>query len=389
MSSLKPVYIVPLLVEQSTWGGEYIATTKQITHALTQGKKVGQAFELYSDTLITSQPNQNFAYATATNLSQPQLAEEADVQSLQDLIEQHPEGVLGEKAISKGWTTMQVLIKFTQAQNNSYQVHVIPGKEFGKWLPKPESWYYFEQGKATLGLSEPTQVEAYKARSVEIDTFAQQVSQEIKSDEITLEQGKQKLKEFIDQDHPRKFVHTLTVPAGSVIDLSQGGIHHSWEMGDVAPQGNIVYEVQVNVMDEFCTLRSFDQGNIKDDGSVRPLTIDDYFTALDLDQSRNQPEYYLSQVKVEIDQAANVKQLFSNQYYTSEEITFSKEYSGKYTSTEGSFHHIYAHESNIVVHTDVEDFPVQAGWSLFIPASVKNYQLSSQSSTAKVITTHL
>lgn len=385
----RPLYIVPLMVEQPTWGGNYITRSKELQHELVEGRNIGQAFELYNESWVSPTAGQNFAFATATNLNEPTFAQTTDVIQLQQLIQENLIAILGQEAERRGWNSMQVLIKFTQAQNNSYQVHVMPGKEFGKWLPKPESWYFLEKGKATLGLKDVSQVEAYKARCIEIDTRAQEISAAVQAGTLTLDEGKAQLQSFIDQDHPRRFVNTVQVEPEAVIDLSQGGIHHSWEMDPALPDGNIVYEVQVNVMDEYCTLRSFDQGSVKSDGKVRPLSIDDYFTALDLDQGRNTPAHYFSQTATKESHNATVRVLFQNQFYVSELIKFEQSYEGEYTTTGESFHHVYALEGDISIVVEQQSYPLKQGWSLFIPAAVGKYQLVASNMTARVITTHL
>jgi len=177
-----PRYIIPLLVEQPTWGGGYIAEFKGITDDSVTGTRVGQAFELFSGSQLTSEANQSYAVASATQLDQPRYSQKpTDAHSLQTLIDQDPVQVLGEKAVAKNGTALSVLIKFTQAQNNSYQVHVRPGKEFGKWQAKPESWYFLEPGKATLGLKAGCSVSEYKERCIEINTFAQQLSKTVQT----------------------------------------------------------------------------------------------------------------------------------------------------------------------------------------------------------------
>jgi mannose-6-phosphate isomerase class I len=51
--------------------------------------------------------------------------------------------------------------------------------------------------------------------------------------------------------------------------------------------GVINYEIQQNVMDPASTIRSFDKGKIKDDGSIRKIHIEDYFKYLDTDPIHN------------------------------------------------------------------------------------------------------
>ncbi len=394
MHQIRPAHIVPLLVEQSTWGGEYIAKSKNLSHPLVQGKRIGQAFELYEGSWLSQGTPGNFAYATATALNIPTFADQTTAISnppikLQEWVDQDLIGVLGQKAADRGWKSMHVLIKFTQAQNNSYQVHVRPGQEFGKWLPKPESWYYLEKGKITLGLSDISLVEEYKQRCIEIDQYAQHLSQQVKAGTLAVSDARQHLKTFIDQDHPHRFVNTLEVEKDTIIDLSQGGIHHSWEMDPALPEGNIVYEVQVNVMDEFCTLRSFDQGNVKDDGAVRPLTIEDYFKALDIDVEHNKPQQLLQHPSSIQDGTTQISSLFNNQYYATELLTLQENYAGIYTTTQDSFHHVYALTNEVKVTTVEGSWQLPAGWSLFLPAMVEEYSLEPMVGNCRVLITHL
>lgn len=391
MSTVQPAYIIPLLVEQPTWGGYYIPTQKEIDHPLVNGKRIGQSFELYGGSWLTTASPVSFAFATATQLNQPTFADPNQAkESLQSWIDQDAAGVLGSIPVSRGWKSMQVLIKFTQALNNSYQVHVKPGKEFGKWLPKPESWYFVEAGKATLGLSDPTKAEEYKARCIEIDQKAHQLSEQVKSGALTVEQARVELQSFITQDHPRRFVNTVQVKKDAIIDLSQGGTHHSWEVGEEFPDGNIVYEVQVDVQDEFCTLRSFDQGNIKDDGAVRPLSIEDYFAALDTSAAANDPDNFSQTATTIQDGTARVTGLFNNQYYVTDLIEVDGEYTGQYTDTQGnSFHHLYSLTSSFTVKVGQKEWFVPAGWPFFIPASTGRYQIVATDSVCKVLITHV
>ena len=390
MANIQPAYIVPLLVEQPTWGGFYIPTQKEIDSPLINGKKIGQSFELFSGTWLTSVSPTTFAYAPATQLAQPTFADpNQSKETLQSWIDQDRLAVLGSTAVNRDWKTMQVLIKFTQALNNSYQVHVKPGQEFGKWLPKPESWYFVESGQATLGLVDPDRAGEYKARCFAIDNKAQQLSHQIKMGELTVADARVELRSFIELEHPNTFVNTVAVPKDAIIDLSQGGTHHSWEVGPDNPNGNIVYEVQVDVQDEFCTLRSYDQGNIKDDGSVRPLAIDDYFNALDLSPEANDPSRFSQTAKTIVDGTAKVTTLFANQYYVTELVEIIGQYAGRYTQTSASFHHLYSLSDSFTVQVGEQDWFVPAGWPFFIPASVGSYQIKTADQHCKVLITHL
>lgn len=389
MAEIQPMYVVPVLVEQPTWGGEYIAAQKKLSHPWLAGKRIGQSFELFSQSWLTPATTPTFGFATPAQISNPNFADPSQPRSsLASWIKQDLVATLGQKAADRGWQQMQVLIKFTQAQNNSYQVHVRPGQEFGKWLAKPESWYFAEAGVATLGLRQPAELAAYRQRCLEIDQEAQRISAAIKAGQLTVAAARSQLQSYIDQDHPRRFVHTVDVPKGSVIDLSQGGTHHSWEKSSQLPAGNIVYEVQVDVQDEFCTLRSFDQGNLKDDGSVRPLTIDEYFQALDTSAAANDPSRFFAAAVTTTDQEAEITSLFCNQYYVTEQLAFRHQYQGQATQPTDSFHHLYALDEAVVVEVGDQLWSVPAHWSFFIPAQTGPYRLRTQSHN-RVLITHL
>lgn len=376
---MQPHYVVPLLVEQPTWGGQYIAEFKNIVNSEIRAQNIGQAFELETNSMVIPRVGETlpFGVAPATDLKNPRyVGDTTGLGSLKSLIDQNPVGVLGQRVVDSDGAEMKTLIKFTQAKNNSYQVHVKPKEAFGHWQAKPESWYFLEPGQATLGLQTHIDLTEYHQRCQDIDAFAQQVSQRIKAGQLTVEQGRAELKTFIDQDHPRRFVNTVRLAPNQLVDLSGGGIHHSWEVGPETPLGNIVYEVQLDVKDEFCTLRSFDQGNIKDDGSVRPLTIDDYFQALDSEGEDNRPEQYLRRTQPRTtDGTLQVSQLFETPYYCTALLTLTQSYTGEETTLNGTYHHLFVQSGAVTVVVGDQGWPVPKGWSLFIPAEVGTYQL--------------
>lgn len=386
--NIQPYYVVPVMVEQPTWGGSYISGFKNISETEVTSKNIGQSFELASDSVLT--PNLGstpaFGLASASDIAHPVWFHKPDsVLSIVELISDNPAAVLGQRFLDAYGSELKILIKFTQAQNNSYQVHVRPGEEFGQWLAKPESWYFLEAGKATLGLAQGVDINEYQSRAQAIDAFAQGVSHKIKSGILTLEAGKKMLAEFINTDHPRRFVNTVTIQANQVVDMSGGGIHHSWEVGPEAPIGNIVYEVQVDVRDERCTLRSFDQGSIKADGSVRPLTIQDYFKAMDTDPKNNVPDQYLSSPLTDITTHSSTT-LFANQYYQTQLLNL-KAAIPEEQETNGAFHHLFAQTGEVNVSTVRGTWKLPKGWSLFIPAGVEKYSLTSNTTTQVLLTT--
>lgn len=386
---LRPYFIVPKLIPQPTWGGGYISNFKGIEDPSVKNVPIGQSYELSSDSMLSSSTDSSMI---PIEMGDPKTGKTTSIIgntdaifSLQSLIDQNPEEVLGTKAVNVHGKRMNVLIKFTQAKGNSFQVHVSPGKEFGHWKPKPESWYYFEPGKATVGLNNPTpeRLTAYKHACAMIETLAAALQLEVSSGKRTVDEAKRLLQEQILRENPLDYVNEVQIEKGTVIDLSSGGIHHSWEEGESIPLGNVVYEVQVNVMDNECTIRSYDKGKMGADGTVRPVHINDYFHALDTDPDKNAVSKSIQKpASNDIDGTAQIT-LFSTPYYTSKEIAIKETYQG---TTDNSFHHVFVKEGTIVCKSGEHTLYAPKGSSLFIPAGTGEYSLVSTSKAAIILT---
>jgi hypothetical protein len=193
----KPCAIVPLLVEQPTWGGTYIAHSKAISDQQVASTKYGQSYELAGETVLTDSFSVPPMYSTTSPDLRSQTYHHASdtTTTLQELIATDPHGILGKRVVERHGQKMPLLIKFTQAQENSYQVHVTQDNA-GVWQPKPESWYFFEDGKATLGLQD-SDTHAYKARCVAIEAEALRLSQLVKNGQQTVESARQRSCIFI------------------------------------------------------------------------------------------------------------------------------------------------------------------------------------------------
>ena len=151
MPTVQPYLIVPTLIEQPTWGGDYIASLKRLKSPKLKGKKLGQSYELYQHTLLSSQTNSAKVPMALGDPSDPQkvsLLGPGKPFTISNLLKTSPVKTLGKKALKLHGNSVQVLIKLTQAAGNSYQLHVknpvgeqsrseASGQE--RWLSKPES----------------------------------------------------------------------------------------------------------------------------------------------------------------------------------------------------------------------------------------------------------
>lgn len=383
--NIQPFYVIPILIKQPTWGGDYIVKAKQLSFSAINNLPIGQSYELSAESRISPEPSaQDACYLTDSSMSSgQQFGSVMATIDLQSLISSNPEEVLGINSQNDTVST-PLLIKFTQAQSNSYQVHVIPGQEFHGWQAKPESWYFLQEGRATLGVKPGAMLTQYKKICLEIEAFSKEISQQIKDESLLLEEGKEKLSAFIEARHPNQYVHQVKIAQNAVIDLSQGGIHHSWEKDPSLPNGNIVYEVQLDVKDERSTMRSFDQGNIKPNGDVRPLHIEDYFQALNPSPEANQPFSLIKQPQGNTQEGVRIAQLFDTAYYTLKRFEFFGPSSQ--VMKMNSFHHVFALQGELRIEWRDLQFDLKEGRSLFVPAICEQYLLSSTEPATALVT---
>ena len=176
-----------------------------------------------------------------------------------------------------------------------------------------------------------------------------------------------------------------------LIDLSLGGVHHSWEEDDQKyPHGNILYEIQLDVEDLVSSIRCFDKGKIKDDGSIRPIHIEAYFNNLDIDPEHNRIEFLRRLPKVlNNGEEGKVVQLLSTNYYCMSKYVVNNHFENKYTNTDDSFHHLFVKLGKVDVQTVGGKVTVSAGHSCFIPAAAGSYSLDCGGKLSEVIVSYI
>ena len=365
MNLKRPYIIIPKLIEQPTWGGTYILNLKNWTDKpFLSTKKIGQSYELFSGTKLLT-------HITAT--ADPQFVPELGNPDTPDIdtdnfpYKKDIDYIDMQTYVNETGTEMPLLIKINQAAGNSFQLHVKPGTEDKRWLPKPESWYYFEDGKITCGIKEGISLEEYKEACLLINNTMKQLSHEVMSGNLSLDDAKTKAKEFIRNINPWQYVNVMDVKKGQLVDLSMGGVHHSWEEDkENHPLGNVVYEVQRDVMDPQCTIRSFDQGKFKSDGSIREIHIEDYFKYLDADPAAND----INNLKRE--RVGN--SLLKTPYYSMNIIECENTYTGK---TNGTFCHLFVHQGDATITTTEGSVHITQGHSCFVPAAAESYTITT------------
>lgn len=390
MDTHKPYLIIPKLIEQPTWGGYYIAKTKGWDHHIElENKKIGQAYELYQDS--------NLSLFTSSSAAQfhGELTNSKDVEkrtsipnsiTMSDLIQSAPLEVLGKAIVNKYGPKMHLLIKFTQAQGNSFQLHVKEDTPNTVWLAKPESWYYFEPGFITLGVKNTTDWNEYQSSANDLQNELLSISIKVKDGKLTLKDAQLKINECLQKYNLWQYVNFVYPEKDSLIDLSAGAIHHSWEEdASKCPLGNVVYELQLNVMDGISTIRSFDKGKMTADGSIRPLHIDDYFNFIDRSGAANDPQNHtVIPQKISNSNSIEVLRLLQTKHYTLEKVTLLRKGS-KYTHVPTHFRHVFVKSGDISLKTSKTTLEITRGHSAFIPYAVGQFELEAKNDHTEVL----
>lgn len=382
MNTRRPYLIIPKLIQQPTWGGDYILTLKGWTEkGFLKGQKIGQSYELYGQSKLAIGITDSASAAFMPEVGfadKPDIIKEyftyspGDYLVLADLVKADPESVLGPKLMLKTHT-MDLLIKINQAFGNSFQLHIKPGVKSDRWEPKPESWYYLEDGQITFGLNPATKVDEYKRACHAINDMMKTLSRSVKSGEKTLEEAKHEAAAFIHGVNPWQYINVHKIKKYSLIDLSMGGLHHSWEENkEEFPQGNVVYEVQRDAMDPVSTIRSFDQGKFKDSGDIREIHIDDYFTYLDTDPEHND----LARMR----QERKGDRMLTSDYYCMDIIELDGTRS---LETGSSFCHLFVRDGAAAIKTENGSVRLGQGHSCFLPHAVGSFQIEGAGTLLK------
>lgn len=385
----RPYLIIPKLIEQPTWGGDYIRTTKAWDSvAFLRDRKIGQSYELFGSSKIALKvtdstdpdflPELGFADKPDIVREHFPLTEGEDYLTLSALAKETAVAFFGRAVLEK-YACMPLLIKLNQASGNSFQLHLRPGETHPRWKPKAESWYYLQNGRLTFGIKKGCDINEYKRVCHAINDHLKSLSAKIQDGSMSLADARQDAKAFVEHANPWQFVNVHEARKNSIIDLSRGGIHHSWEENtEPGSPGNVIYEVQQDVMDPECTIRSFDQGKIKDNGTIREIHIDDYFAAIDTDPEHNDI------AGATFTQKGN--ELLRTPIYNVDLLTVATQVTQE---TGPSFVHVFVEEGKVDVVTVGGTVTVGQGHSAFIPQASGTYEIRSIVGPARVIKTFL
>ena len=89
----RPYLIIPLFIEQPTWGGSYIVSYKQIQDEELRARKIGQSYELYGGSILSlssSSADSQFQNDLVEYNKTGRLFSESNYIKLQGLIDKNP-----------------------------------------------------------------------------------------------------------------------------------------------------------------------------------------------------------------------------------------------------------------------------------------------------------
>jgi len=386
----RPYLVVPKLIEQPTWGGTYIVTSKGWDKHKNFGSLlIGQSYELFSGSnlsLLNSSADAKFMGELTDNTAVAHPTAPAHTIPLAALIEASPDETLGREVTTVRGPHIQLLIKYTQALGNSFQVHIKDGVKFNRWEPKPESWYYFEPGLVTLGVKPGISWNAYHQAVTAISEGATSLSRHVKVGTITYDQGHAELQKLIAKHDPWQFVNTVPVKAGQLVDMSSGGIHHSWEEDPHrAPLGNVLYEIQHEALDTVSTFRNFDKGKMEPDGSLRPLQIDEYFDAIDHSPAANDPGNHLRNPEPRAVTASfRLDALLNSRHYSLDKLTLAGP-GASFSESLSRFKHFFVKSGQVKITAGGHAVTVTSAHSCFIPAAAGKYTIKNLADHSEIL----
>jgi hypothetical protein len=385
---IRPYLVHPKLIEQPTWGGQYIVTSKGWgDNQSLMNVKIGQSYELFSGSnlsLAASTDDASFTYELTDRDAVARATAPSNSVSLADLIANQPDKVLGP-----GKTKVNLLIKYTQALGNSFQVHMKSGASHPTFKPKPESWYYFEPGLITLGVRPDIDWAEYETVCREVESAMKQIGARVASGSFAYDEAVTEVNSLLKAQDPWRFVNTVPVAKDELVDLSAGGIHHSWEEDAArAPRGNILYELQAEALDNISTFRSFDKGKLGQDGEIRSLQIDEYFTAIDRSDVANDPTGHMRTAQaVTTGDGYSLGRLMKSGYYNLDKLDMIHE-KARYTEENSSYRHLFVKAGRVEVTAGTTTVTVGTCHSCFIPAGALRYHVTSLAANTQILVSH-
>ena len=370
LNTKRPYLIIPKLIEQPTWGGDYILQIKNWSEKDNFiNKKIGQSYELFSGSKLLLNIKDSQENSFVGELGSPDEAtifNNTGYQKSKDYVELQEATSFYERI---------PLIKINQSNGNSFQIHI--KKSDGRWIPKMESCYYLEDGVVTFGIKKGINLSDYKNACLTIDKKMSYFILKTKYKNMSIEEARKIADSLIKEINPWQYIN-IHVVKKHTIGPGVLGVQHSWEEDSRFPQGLVNYEIQQDVMDPASTIRSFDKGKIKDDGTIRKIHIEDYFKYLDTDPNHN-----------DLEKMTPIRQgnrLLTTEYYSLDILEVKNEMTDK---TNNSFSHLFVRNGKVSIEAEEGILTLSKGHSCFIPEIVSGYRIKPLERESVVLKTFI
>jgi hypothetical protein len=424
----EPIACEAELIEQPTWGGTAILEKKGLRDdPVWRGKKVGQAFENHAQLPV-------------------RLPDGWTVSILDVSL------VLGEPFLGPvAWRTvpaMGQLRKDTEAYGNSFQMHLAEPAWIDRagrptlLIPKSEAMRYLDKpGLLSCGLKCRTDAEwaDYERRLRNIGAGMGELSSKVLAGRLDLLEAGRGARRLILDNNPYVWVNLLIPRPEEVVDFSTPRRHHNWEENNEATrelfaaagfdlarlQGldvNKLDEIQVGLYidlagtavhqkpislaefaglnlirkrervivltDDNSSIRGFDKGKFKADGSLRPLDVDTYFAYIDRRPEANIPERAIVKPDVRRLAEGTIRRYdFATGMYAFTVLEtskpnpgreFSRSFHGRFSAATDSYHHIYADRGPVLItfESGREPAELRQGYSVFLSGSMGEYGIN-------------
>lgn len=303
------------IAKEKLWGGSKL---RDVLGKEFKGESIGESWELSGvEGNVSIVANGNMAGA-----------------SLQDIIKQNPNGLLGESVIKRFGTDFPILIKFIDAKKDlSVQLHpddVLAHKRHNSF-GKTEMWYVMDadkEAKLIIGFNKEVTKEEYK-KSVKNDTLLELLNYE-------------------------------TVHAGDTFFISPGKIH-------AIGAGVLLAEIQQT---SDVTYRVFDFNRKDKDGNYRELHTELAIDAIDFKQKKDFEVIYSSESNA-------ATELVACPYFTTQLLHLTENMTIE-TSQRDSFTILVCVDGRAVVENEYGVAEIQKGETLLLPALTNQIQIQSQ-----------
>lgn len=332
MNHIRPYIVVPTLIPQPTWDGDYIASHKRIKE-LIGNLNIGQSYELFSGSFLSSRrssthlPSLHLADGNDPTTIPKAIVANDQLISLQDLINIDPKAVLGQKAMDGYSYQMNLVIQITQSKSIKFQLP--EPNPTSQRSSNPKACLFLEPGRLTSGAN----LEKFQ-NDLTAKTDNQSISSRFK---------------------------TINISKNQVADFSKVSLNFARNDRNFLPDGNVMFMLEANLFD----------------ATAHPVRSDDPIT--DKECQKHSYSFATDLKKSKIHKRSStqtIKSHLTTPYYRLDEWIFSSPLSNKFTTTTDCFQHLFVRSGRVEFAShDGTRLEISQGFGVFVPASTGAYSL--------------